>query len=114
MCKLVNSDSVIGNYVIESIKKDIFEIQKQNILSFDEALSRTLKSLDYYTNVDADEFINFENNYSFLFDSFSQDSFKLNEKNKDSLLELLRRYFRFGMTTTVINAMRDTFNVTTR
>lgn len=113
MCKVISSDSIIGNYVIESIENNDFQIELQKLYDFDKKLSEELEKHNYYTNFDLKKVMDFKDNYPFLVESINDESFKIidtKEKN-DELCWLLKRYFRLGMPKIVINNMTKIFKL---
>lgn len=45
MCKFISSDSIIGNFVIESLEKNNYKIEFEKLYDFDEQLSRSLDTV---------------------------------------------------------------------
>lgn len=109
MCKIISSDSIIGNFVIEALEKDDFKIDLEKLYDFDEQLSANLEKHNYYTKFDLIEVIDFSENYPFLIESLDNDCFHIvkNIGDKARFQSMLLRYFRFGMPKIVIDEMKS-------
>ena len=109
MCKVISSESVIGNFMIESVKREGFEIDVEQLITFDKALSAGLKAHNYYTGFDFKKITDFQNSYPF-FASIDDDSSKLTvcqTMDVESLKTKLVRYFRIGMPKLVVEEMKS-------
>lgn len=108
MCKLISSDSIIGNFVIESLEKNDFQIELQKLYDFDEQLSERLEKHNYYTNFDLQRVLDFKDNYPFLVESMDNKCFSIvkETEKKDEFYSMLIRYFRLGMPKVVIREMK--------
>ena len=108
MCKFISSDSIIGNFVIESLEKNDFRIELEKLYEFDEQLSKKLVEYNYYTNFDLVKVADFTESYPFLVESLDNECFHIVKdiQNKDNFHSLLIRYFRLGMPKIVINEMK--------
>ena len=108
MCRFISGDSIIGNFVIESLEKDNFRIEFEKLYNFDRQLSVKLAEYDYYTNFDIIKVIEFKENYPFLIESSDDKCFyiKKNIEDKNQFYSILVRYFRLGMPKIVINEMK--------
>lgn len=114
MWKLISSDTIIGNFVIESIEKNNFSIELQKLYSFDKELSGRLAQHNYYTNFDVKEDVScFINQYTFLIESYNDEEFRIVQKNgtQEELRDTLLRYFRYGMPKVVINEMKQALQI---
>ncbi len=108
MCKFISSDSIIGNFVIESLEKDDFSIELEKLYKFDDQLSRKLVEHNYYTNFDLVKVNDFKENYPFFIESLDSECLHIvnDINNRDKFQSLLIRYFRMGMPKFVINEMK--------
>lgn len=109
MCKFISSDSIIGNFVIESVEKDDFQIELEKLYIFDKELSKRLKKHNYFTNFNVKEISSFKDNYPFIIKSYNNESFSIIQRieSKDEFHSMLIRYFRLGMPKVVINEMKQ-------
>jgi len=109
MCRIISSDNVIGNFIIEAIENNKFEFSIENIIHFDEIISINLREHDYFTGFNYNKIWDFQENYPFFISEIEEDLIKINydtnKQNKSQLIEQLKRYFRFGMPKTVIDEM---------
>ncbi len=105
MCKIISSDLIIGNFVIESLEKDDFKIEFEKLYDFDDKLSSNLEKYNYYTNFDLSNVIEFKQNYSFLIESYDDECFNV-VKDIENFQSLLIRYFRLGIPKFVIDEMK--------
>ena len=108
MCKFISSDSVIGNFVIESLEKNDFTIELKKLYDFDTLLSEKLITQDYYTKFDSGRIIDFKENYPFLVESLENDCLHIVKdiENREVFNSMLVRYFRLGMPKFVITQMK--------
>ncbi len=107
MCKIISSDIVIGNFVIEAVEKDDFEIELKKIYDFDTKLSKELIKHDYYTKFDPINVIEFQENYPFFIKSINESLVCVDDSNKkDYLMNMLIRYFRIGIPKIVAQEMK--------
>ncbi len=104
MCKMISSDAVIGNFILESVGRKQFYISISKMMEYDELLSRNLRAHDYFTRFDFDELTNFVINYPFFVESIESDVVKIFNKT-DNLVHQLNRHFRIGMPTLVVEEM---------
>lgn len=107
MCKIISSDAVIGNFILESVERNNFSISIEKMISYDEELSQKLRAYDYFTRFDFDEIIDFRDNYPFFVKSVESNYIKILDETEDTrkLINQLKRHFRVGMPTLVINEM---------
>lgn len=109
MCKIINSDNVIGNFIIEAIENNKFEFSIESIVLFDKKISNNLKEYDYFTGFNYNKIWDFQENYPFFINEIEEDlvkiSYDINKQDKSQLIEQLKRYFRLGMPKTVIDEM---------
>lgn len=98
MCKIISSDIVIGNFIIEAVEKDNFEIELNKIYDFDTKLSEKLMKHNYYTRFDSINVIEFQENYPFFIKSINERFVCVDDsKKKDEFMNMLIRYFRIGI-----------------
>lgn len=110
MCKIISSESVIGNFIIEAVAKEDFQIKISKLFEFETALSQMLTKLDYYTNLNTLKIVEFAESYPFFVKSIDEGYLNIVNETKDNkvLTNKLERYFRLGMPRVVINQMQDT------
>lgn len=108
MCKFISSDSIIGNFVIESLEKNNYKIEFEKLYDFDEQLSKNLEAHNYYTNFDLVEVFDFKEQYPFLIESLENECLNIvQDIERKSFQASLIRYFRLGMPKIVINEMKS-------
>lgn len=107
MCKIISSDAVIGNFIIESVERDNYDISIEKMNNYEKQLSENLEKYNYFTRFDFDEILDFTENYPFFVKSLQSNHMKICNKanNNTNLINQLKRYFRIGMPTLVINEM---------
>ena len=111
MWKCVSSDVIIGNFIIESVERNNFNVELKKLYTFDNELSSRLVQHNYYTNFKAEDVSYFIDQYPFLIESYTDEGFRITQKNKtqEELRDTLLRYFRYGMPKVVINEMKHIF-----
>lgn len=111
MCKIISSDSVIGNFVFEEVEKERYEIEIDELLKFERELSKKLKKFDYYTNFSKRCIINFMESYPFFIKSVSENTITINQDvfQHEKLFSKLERYFRLGIPQVVVNNMTEVY-----
>lgn len=111
MCKIISSDSVIGNFVFEVVEKRRYEIEINELLKFERELSKKLKDLDYYTNFSTRCIINFMESYPFFVKSVSETTITINQEvfQHEKLSCKLERYFRLGIPYVVVDNMTEVY-----
>lgn len=104
MCKLISSDVVIGNLIIEAVKREYNQISFEEIYRFDKLISDALKGKDYVTQFSGSSLSEFFDNYPFFVSLINDECMQfLNlESNRDSVMKRLIRHFRIGLPNTVI------------
>ncbi len=107
---MISSDVVIGNFVIEAVKKDDFKIELSKLFSFDEELSKSLKQYDYYTKFTPEKIHDFQKNYPFFIASIDDNALTIatDAKHSKEFLLLLIRYFRIGIPKLVVSEVEAT------
>lgn len=107
MCKIISSEAVIGNFIIESVERDNYDISIEKMNNYEKQLSENLEKYNYFTRFDFDEILDFTENYPFFVKSLQSNHMKICNKsnNNTNLINKLKRYFRIGMPTLVINEM---------
>lgn len=111
MCKIIGSDAVIGNALIEAVKHDKFEIKISDICRIDRKVNAALINENIYTSFSLVEIKDFHFDYPFFVSEINDHVIKLNEESKtDSKLFLKRlaRYFRIGLPTSYIYSFIET------
>lgn len=107
MCRIISSDAVIGNFILESVTRGKYNISIETMIAYDEKLSESLKEHNYFTKLDFDEILDFTENYPFFVKSMESDCIRIvNELDtKKKLINRLMRHFRIGMPQLVIDEM---------
>ena len=109
MCKIISSDVVIGNFLLEAIERDTFNVLIEDMVIYDEDLSWKLNKYNYFTRFDYEKVLDFTENYPFFAQIIESNYIRIMNKmnNKDKLREQLGRYFRIGIPTLVVNEIRS-------
>lgn len=98
MSKIINSDIIIGNFIIEAVEKNDFEVKISQLYDFDLKLSEKLIEYNFYTKFDPINVIEFQEEYPFFIKSVNKTTFCVdNSNNKEHLKQMLIRYFRIGI-----------------
>ncbi len=107
MCKIISSEVVIGNFLLEAVERNTFDVSIEDMVIYDEKLSEQLKEHNYFTRFNFEEILDFKDNYPFFVQGIQSNYIRImNEMdNKTKLKEQLGRYFRMGMPTLVVNEM---------
>ena len=107
MCKIISGDAVMGNFILESVRRNNFDISFEEMMKYDEKLSEKLKEHNYFTKFNFDEILDFTENYPFFVQSIESNGIKIVDEigNKTNLMNQLIRYFRIGMPMLVVNEM---------
>lgn len=109
MCNVISNRVIIGNYLIESIKKDSYDFSFEEFNRFDEILSSKLQVFDCYSSFDEDGINEFIEDYPFVIKHVSDTKLSIIYKeNKERLLEELYRYFRIGISKRIAQAIAET------
>lgn len=109
MCKIISSDAIIGNFILELVEKNNFCISIDKMIHWDEKLSENLKKHNYYTKFDFHSILDFQDNYPFFIESVESNCIKIfNKLNKITLMNQLARYFRIGMPKLVVDEIIST------
>lgn len=112
MCKIISSDAVIGNFILESVERDNFDVSIEKMFNYDEKLSKELKTHNYFTRFNYDEILDFSENYPFFVKSVESNHIKIFDEmnNKTTLINQLIRYFRIGMPKLVVDEIVSVSN----
>lgn len=110
MCTMISSDVVIGNFVIEAVKKNDYKIELNKLYNFDEELSKRLKQYDIYTKFTPEKILDFQENYPFFIESIENNSLRVatDADHSKEFLRLLIRYFRIGIPKLVVTKVEAT------
>jgi len=113
MCKVVNGDILIGNFLIEALNKGRIEVSYKDIMEFDRKLITTLEQDNYATRFSVNSIDNFENSYPFFVMPGENRSFRFvpfdeAELGKQNFLERLKRNFQMGLPNTLIEKLTST------
>ena len=57
MCKIISSEAVIGNFILESLERNYFTVSIKKIVEYDNILSQKLESYDYFITIELDDFM---------------------------------------------------------
>ena len=104
MSKSISCDVVIGNLMIEAIEKDHTEISFDKLFQFDERVNFELKE-KYLTKFSINSVKRFESDYPFFVVETSNNCIRIVDykANRAALLDRLKRYFRIGLPSVVVN-----------
>lgn len=111
MAKVIDSDIILGNLIIEAVENGCFNLSVAKIFNCVDLLSQRLKSQGYYASISLEEMLNFAVDYPF-FVKFVDSSSVIVQKPDDiqDFLAKLKRYFRIGNPTCVISAVKDVYS----
>ena len=109
MCKTISSEAIIGNFMIEMVEKNNFEMQIDNLIVFEKKLSKQLKKHEYFTKFDFIQILDFKENFPFFVDNIDENFLIIKQNDQDSikLTTQLSRYFRLGMPKLVIDEIKN-------
>lgn len=111
MCNVVSSRLIIGNYIIESVKKDSYRFNLDDFCRYDSILDEELKKIDYCSDFDKDELFDFADDYPFVVNDEADTLSIVQDLSKDVFLKMLDRYFRIGVSRDVALALEDASKV---
>lgn len=109
--KLVHSNIIIGNFLIEAVSSGRKEFNIFHLLTFDNMLSELLPP-EFYTDIDISKVLDFAYDYPFFIKSIDDDIVIINydgRSDKQKYINTLKRYFRIGMPKKVYNSMLKIF-----
>lgn len=111
MCKIISSDIVIGNFIIDQVGEDISKakvLTVEKLIAYDRKLSKKLKKGEYYTKFDVSDLTAFQNNYPFFVRKINENTIILSDHANNAAYKLqLMRYFRMGLPNNIIKSMVD-------
>lgn len=107
MCKCLSSNVIIGNFMLESLQINKFQIDFKELYNFDKQLSTKLLEYNYYSRFCINDVISFCNQYPFFVDSLDNSNIYIN--NHYEVYPLLIRYFRLGMPKRIVDSIRIVF-----
>ena len=113
MCTLISSEGVIGNFLIEAVKKNDYKIEIKKLYAYDKELSKQLKMHDYYTRFTPEKILAFQENYPFFVTSVDKGFLNIVKRENDEkqYVTLLTRYFRLGLPKFVVEEMEKSSNI---
>lgn len=111
MCKILSSEVVIGNFILDSLNQGKINIDLKDLIDFDSKLSTLLIAKNYFTHFNINSVFDFQINYPFLIDAIQENSLCLKsiDNNIEQIKILLTRYFRMGLPNTVILDMKKAY-----
>lgn len=108
MCQRVDAEVIIGNVLITAVERQQFEISLDYFTDFDKEVTILLKKRKTITSFSTFELLEFENNYPYFIDDFSNDTIKLKsyESDKDFRNRLVNN-FRAGLPSYLVEDMME-------
>lgn len=111
MCRVIDSEIVIGNFLIESANKEILDIDIDKLLEFNSILSAKLSEIDFYSGLSNYLVNDFIESYPFFVDAVDETHLNIkSEKPQAQIIDSLTRYFRYGVINDIVDKMHDSFD----
>jgi len=108
MCKSINSNVVIGNFLIEAVTRDKKYVSYEELISFDDLISEKLNEINYITKFSVNQIFDFEDDYPFFIESIKDEKIYIYLEHKDITINRLQRYFRMGLPSVILDELANT------
>lgn len=108
MCKSINSNVVIGNFLIEAVTRDKKYVSYEELISFDDLISEKLNEINYITKFSVNQIFDFEDDYPFFIESIKDEKIYIYLEHKDITINRLQRYFRMGLPSVILDELTNT------
>lgn len=108
MCKSINSNVVIGNFLIEAVTRDKKYVSYEELISFDDLISEKLNEINYITKFSVNQIFDFEDDYPFFIESIKDEKIYIYLEHKDITISRLQRYFRMGLPSVILDELTNT------
>lgn len=107
MCKMISSESLIGNFLLASLEMGNHKIEIDELFAFESNLGSHLNHLNYFTRLSYSNILDFVDDYPFFIKSVNESSVSLTDSYDLAVLSnKLKRYFKMGLPETVIKEMQ--------
>ena len=101
MCKMISSESIIGNFLLAALEKGDDRINVDKLFMFESLLGSNLNHLNYFTC------LNYMNILDFAEESVNEINVCMTDSYDQYVLSnKLSRYFKMGLPKVVINEMQ--------
>lgn len=107
MCKMISSESIIGNFLLAALENgdDLISIEK--LFKFESLLNSKLNSFNYFTYLNYMNILDFAEDYPFFIKSVNEINVYLTDScDQCTLSNKLNRYFKMGLPKVVIREMQ--------
>lgn len=107
MCKIISSESIIGNFLLASVELGNYQVNIDNLFAFEKLLDSNLKQLNYFTCLNYMNILDFAEDYPFFVKSVNESCVHLTDSFEQNVLSnKLNRYFKMGLPKIVIDEMQ--------
>ena len=102
MGKILKSDLIIGNFIINQVKNNRYDFIVSDIAKYNNILFDKLKKLDIYTNFSVRDIVDFQKRHFWFFDDDGNLEFNIE-------LDQLIKYFQTGVLKTIVEVMEESY-----
>lgn len=107
MCKMISSESIIGNFLLAAVEKGDDQINIEKLFKFESLLGSHLNRLNYFTCLNYMNILDFAEDYPFFIKSVNEINVCMTDAYDQCVLSnKLNRYFKMGLPKVVINEMQ--------
>ena len=107
MCKMISSESIIGNFLLAAVEKGDDRINVDKLFMFESLLGSNLNHLNYFTCLNYMNILDFAEDYPFFVKSVNEINVCMTDSYDQYVLSnKLSRYFKMGLPKVVINEMQ--------
>lgn len=107
MCKMISSESIIGNFLLAALEKGDDRINVDKLFMFESLLGSNLNHLNYFTCLNYMNILDFAEDYPFFVKSVNEINVCMTDSYDQYVLSnKLSRYFKMGLPKVVINEMQ--------
>lgn len=105
MAYIINSEAIIGNFLIELVNQNRFSISFEELLHLEEALEENLKGSKYCASFNYTDISDFACDYPFFVKVSTLGMLVLQQKPE--LTYSMERYFRVGLPTVIAETIHE-------
>lgn len=98
----IESDIIIGNFLIEMFSRNISETEVATLFCFEKSVTQQLRNTDYYDLFMMSDVFIFAETYPFLL-TLKNNRLRFPSTDKKKLDKRLTRYFRYGISKELTN-----------
>lgn len=113
MSQTISTRCILGNFILEKVRKNKFTFYIDEIYKFDTAIEYDLKILGAHSSLNNKDLLNEIYNCPFIERIHTMDSLSMNEMyviDKSSKIETLERYYRYGIPKWLSRIFSEYFN----